>query len=198
MKIHGYDGQSSANLSTAEPEMAVEQIRAAPPTQLIQTIITGLLEAETNTVRSTLEWWDTTLQDHKRGEETWQHDNQHHNDLAATLKSMLAAELTQTTTIPLPTTANWQDATKNDHDTAIICEVISTTNTAKATLPRANISQRTHRQPTRSRRWHCVPTRSKPEKINTTSAHKSCTTQPATSHLCSSPHFPHGRSHRVC
>lgn len=116
IRAYGYDTQSSTLLMLNHSEIAIEQIRATPPMQLIRQAITGLLDAENRTVRLGTTYWNDTTDDTETPEQ----------DLEETLHAMLAAELAQTATIPLPTTATWQDATQQDHDLTRVVEALRT------------------------------------------------------------------------
>ena len=88
--------------------MAVAQMRTTPPKQLMTTVIIGIQSAENKTGanENTTEIPATSDDDGNGIDE----------DLRRALTVMLAHEFQQTTTIPLPTTAQWQDSTANDWD----------------------------------------------------------------------------------
>ena len=88
------------------PETAIAQMRTTPPTQLLTTILIGLQQAEDRTTKHDTQDIPATSDDTEGIDE----------DLRRALAVMLAHEFQQTTTIPLPTTAQWQDATTNDWD----------------------------------------------------------------------------------
>ena len=117
IRAYGIDEDSAIQLINAEPEIILEQLRGLPPYQLTQAIITGLWEAE---IRTTPDKEPDHAEIHDTYEDIYNVDEA----LRGTLRTMLAAELNQTTTIPLPTTASWQDHTENDHDTAILLGAI--------------------------------------------------------------------------
>lgn len=115
IRVYGYDEWSSSRLLHSTPEEAYEQIRVTPPHQLCQAIITGMIDAERRTIAPSQQTTYGDETEHEASPEMWN-----------TLHSMLATELNQTTKIPLPSTASWQDSTQRDPDTARIITAITT------------------------------------------------------------------------
>ena len=113
----GFDETSASHLVHMEPETALERIRATPPMQLIRATITGIMEADQHIQTHDDSLTDAGIHDIPESEVT---------TYTEALRSMLAAEMQQTTKIPLPTTANWQDSTRDDSDTAMIIEALNT------------------------------------------------------------------------
>ncbi|KAI2508403.1 hypothetical protein MHU86_6077 [Fragilaria crotonensis] len=104
--IIGYDEDTRYRMLQLPPEMAVAQMRATPLKQLMTTVIIGIQSAENKTGAS-----ENTTEIPATSD-----DDGIDDDLRRALTVMLAHEFQQTTAIPLPTTAQWQDATANDWD----------------------------------------------------------------------------------
>ena len=105
----GFDETSASRLVHVEPETATERIRATPPMQLIRATIVGILDAERRT---------QVQEEDNPHEGIYDINEDEWPQYTETLRTMLAAELQQTTKIPLPTTANWQDSTGVQQKTA--------------------------------------------------------------------------------
>ena len=103
----GYDENARYRMLQFPPEIALTQMRLTPPKQLMTTVIIGLQTAEDRTsVKEKPTDIPATLDDTEGIDD----------DLRQALTTMLAYEFQQTTSIPLPTTAQWQDATAGDWD----------------------------------------------------------------------------------
>ena len=106
--IIGYDETARYRMLQFPPELAIAQMKRNPPKQLITAAMIGMQAAEDSTPSSNL--------DSDVAPATSDNTEDIDDDLRNTLRVMLAHEFQQTTTIPLPTTAQWQDATANDWD----------------------------------------------------------------------------------
>ena len=109
VNLIGYDEEAKYRILQQPPEMAITQLRNTPPTQLLAAAMQGVYDAERKTTRANTENTGTpiiTQSEHDPADE----------DLRHALTVMLAHEFQQTTTIPLPTTVQWQDATAEDED----------------------------------------------------------------------------------
>ena len=116
VNLVGYDEEARYRMLQQPPEMATMQIRTTPPKQLMAAVLTGMQEAEDK----------TTSQPIANDIPMTPYDDQEEIDaeLRHALTTMLAHEFQQTTTIPLPTTAQWQDATAQDWDLHTIMEAL--------------------------------------------------------------------------
>ena len=110
VEILGYDDNSKYRILQQAPEIAMTQIRTTPPPQLWAAAMDGIHQAETKTqgAEQKTDTDDTPA--------TPNDDEGIDKDLRNALSIMLAQEFQQTTTIPLPTIAQWQDATSKDWD----------------------------------------------------------------------------------
>ena len=114
MAAIGYDENSKMRMVQQPPEINNEQLQRTPPKQLITAALIGIHDAETRTQQNE---HITTMDDDDAQDAT-------DDELHATLRNMLAHEFHQTTTIPLPTTAQWQDETAKDEDMRQIRDAI--------------------------------------------------------------------------
>jgi hypothetical protein len=97
------------------PEINTEQMRRTPPKELLAAALIGLYDVERRT-----NGMNEGIDEKLNGED----DDEVDEDLRQTLRIMLAQEFQQTTTIPLPTTAQWQDATEREEDMRTIRDAI--------------------------------------------------------------------------
>ena len=116
IKAIGFDEDSRGRMIQQPPETNTEQMRRTPPKELLTAAIIGLYDAERRTTNETNEN-EQIISNHDEDEEV-------DEDLRQVLRVMLAQEFQQTTTIPLPTTAQWQDATEQEEDMRIIRDAI--------------------------------------------------------------------------
>ena len=109
INLIGYDEDSKYRILQQPPETAITQLRNTPPVQLLAAVLHGIYDAETKT---------TGNQDNNGQRELTegQEEDDADEDLRQALSVMLAHEFQQTTAIPLPTMAQWQDATAADED----------------------------------------------------------------------------------
>ena len=115
--IVGFDDDSRYRMHQQPPELAIPQVRNTPPRQLVTAALQGMYQAELSNQLPRLTTRMNQEQDNNT-EEAGDHE------LRNALTCMLAHEFQQTTAIPLPTTAQWQDATTNDADLNTIAEAI--------------------------------------------------------------------------
>ena len=106
VELIGYDENTRYRMRQQPPEIALAQMRTTPPKQLMAAAISGMHNAEIR----------TTTQANNEAPATPHDDEGINEELRQALTIMLAHEFQQTTTIPLPTTAQWQDATAQDWD----------------------------------------------------------------------------------
>jgi Reverse transcriptase (RNA-dependent DNA polymerase)/RNase H-like domain found in reverse transcriptase len=107
VEIIGYDENTRYRMLQLPPETALTQMRTTPPKQLITAALSGLQQAEDKTIIKHTVTGEPATCDDTDGID---------DELRLALTNMLAHEFQQTTTIPLPTTAQWQDATSTDWD----------------------------------------------------------------------------------
>ena len=117
VNIIGYDEHPKYRLLQQYPETINTQTKLTPPKQLITATLNGMHQAETTT--------QTNEVNETEGEaEIYDEDTQVDEELRQALSAMLAAEFQQTTALPLPTMAQWQDATIMDWDLNTIVQAL--------------------------------------------------------------------------
>ena len=117
VNLIGYDEDSRYRMLQQPPEMALAQARTTPPKQLLTAAIMGMHSAENRTNWNRENDDDTPATPHDTEENIDQ-------ELRQALTVMLAEEFQQTTALPLPTTAQWQDATAKDWDLHTLVQAI--------------------------------------------------------------------------
>ena len=108
MDTIGYDDDSRLRMIQQTPEMNIDQMQRTPPKELLTAAMIGMQDAERRTPPISTGESNETEENHM--------DEANDDTLLPILRTMLAHEFQQTTTIPLPTTAQWQDATERDED----------------------------------------------------------------------------------
>lgn len=116
IKAIGFDKDTRGRMIQQPPETNTDQMRRTPPKELLTAAIIGLYDAERRTTKETKENDGIII--------SCNEDEGVDEELRQALRVMLAEEFHQTTTIPLPTTAQWQDATERDKDMRIIRDAI--------------------------------------------------------------------------
>ena len=115
VNLIGYDEESRFRMLQQPPEMALAQARTTPPKLLLTAALMGMYSAESITGSHTTTDTPSTPYDEEENIDS---------NLRQALTVMLAQELQQTATLPLPTTAQWQDATTKDWDLHTIAQAL--------------------------------------------------------------------------
>ena len=123
IEISGFDEDSRHQMHQQLPELAIIQIRNTPPKQLMAAAIQGLYQAE---LKNRAHHVTATSNDTNGDPNKEDGSDGSNEDLRNALTCMLAVEFQQTIAIPLPTTAQWQDATADDADLNAIATAIRT------------------------------------------------------------------------